>query len=124
MSPVWSRVLAATWVLVAVAHGFVSVASRRTGKPLWWVDNAGFVDSATPAIGAAIVFALMLFGFVIALRRSRNAAPWSALVAILLVASALADLSTASGAAYAAGAASVAGLFASIAALAGRTQQN
>ena len=124
MSPVWSRVLAATWVLVAVAHGFVSVASRRTGKPLWWVDNAGFADSATPAIGAAIVFALMLFGFVIALRRSRNAAQWSAVVAILLVASALVDLSTAPGAAYAAGAASVAGLFASIAALAGRTQQN
>ncbi|MFM7093612.1 MAG: hypothetical protein ACKOYL_03515, partial [Actinomycetota bacterium] len=82
MSALWSRILAATWVLVALAHGFVSVASRRTGKPLWWVDNHGFAGDATPVIGAAVVYLAMLMAFVIALRRAPRSPLVSATIAV------------------------------------------
>ena len=75
MSATWSRILAATWVLVAVAHGFVSVASRRTGKPLWWIDDHGIFGSATPAVGAAAVYVVMLVGFILAVRRGADMIP-------------------------------------------------
>lgn len=121
LSSSWARLLAASWVLVAVAHGFVSVASRRTGKPLWWVDGNGFVDSATPVLGAAIIYLAMLAAFVVAVRRVRFAPIVSAAVAIGLAASALVDLSSAAGSALVALAASGAALLAAMAALAGVT---
>ena len=121
MSASWSRLLAATWVLVAVAHGFVSIASRRTGKPLWWIDDHGVAGAATPVIGAAIVYALMLMTFIVTLRRVPRSPAISAVVAIVLAISAAADLGTAPGSAIAAVAASASALLASIAALAGRT---
>ena len=121
MSATWSRLLAATWVLVALAHGFVSVASRRTGKPLWWVDNSGIADGMTPVIGAGIVYALMLAAFVVALRR----APWSAFfamaAALALAASAAVDVSSAPGSAIVALAAAASAFVAAVAGLAGRT---
>jgi len=119
LSSNWSRLLAASWVLVAVAHGFVSVASRRTGKPLWWVDNNGIADSATPVLGAAIIYLAMLTAFVIAVRRIRSAPFISAAVSVGLAASALVDLSAAAGSALVALVASGAALLASAAALAG-----
>jgi len=119
LSSSWARVLATSWVLVAIAHGFVSVASRRTGKPLWWVDGDGFVNSATPVLGAAIVYLAMLAAFVIAVRRVRFAPIFSAAVSIGLAASALVDLSAAAGSALVALAAAGAALLASTAALAG-----
>jgi hypothetical protein len=121
MSALWSRILAATWVLVALAHGFVSVASRRTGKPLWWVDNHGIAGDATPVIGAAVVYLAMLAAFVIALRRAPRSPLISAVVAVGLGASAVADLAAAPGSALVAVAASASAFVASIAALAGRT---
>lgn len=121
MSALWSRILAATWVLVALAHGFVSVASRRTGKPLWWVDNHGIAGDATPIIGAAVVYLAMLAAFVIALRRTPRCSFVSATVAVALGASAAADLVAAPGSALVALAAAVSALVASVAALAGRT---
>lgn len=121
MSALWSRILAATWVLVALAHGFVSVASRRTGKPLWWVDNHGIAGDATPVIGAAVVYLAMLAAFVIALRRAPRSPFISATVAFGLGASAVADFVAAPGSALVAFAAAAAVLIASVAALAGRT---
>lgn len=120
MSATWSRILAATWVLVAVAHGFVSVASRRTGKPLWWIDAHGVFGSATPAIGAAVVYVAMLSGFILAARRSAFALAASCAVAIALAVSAVSDLPNSTGAAVAALVVSVAGLLGSLACLAGR----
>jgi hypothetical protein len=121
MSALWSRILAATWVLVALAHGFVSVASRRTGKPLWWVDNHGFAGDATPVIGAAVVYLAMLMAFVIALRRAPRSPLVSATIAAALGTSAAVDLGPAPGSALVALAAAAAALVASVAALAGRT---
>jgi len=121
MSAPWSRILAATWVLVAVAHGFISVASRRTGKPLWWVDNHGIAGDATPVIGAAVVYLAMLAAFVVALRRAPRSPFISAGVAIALGANALADLAAAPGSALVALAAVASALVASVAAVAGRT---
>ncbi|MFM7410958.1 MAG: hypothetical protein ACKO8T_08515 [Actinomycetota bacterium] len=121
MSALWSRILAATWVLVALAHGFVSVASRRTGKPLWWVDNHGIAGDATPIIGAAVVYLAMLVAFVIALRRAPRSPFISAMVAVGLGVSAVADLAAAPGSALVAVAASASAFVASVAALAGRT---
>ena len=121
MSALWSRILAATWVLVALAHGFVSVASRRTGKPLWWVDNHGFAGDATPVIGAAVVYLAMLMAFVIALRRAPRSPLVSATIAVALGTSAAIDLGKAPGSALVALAAAASALVASVAALAGRT---
>ena len=121
MSALWSRILAATWVLVALAHGFVSVASRRTGKPLWWVDNHGIVGGATPVIGAAVVYLAMIAAFVVAIRRASLAPMWSATVAVALGAGAAIDLRSAPGSALVAIAAAASALLASVAALAGRT---
>jgi len=121
MSALWSRILAATWVFVALAHGFVSVASRRTGKPLWWVDSHGFAGDATPVIGAAVVYLAMLVAFVIALRRAPRSPFISAMVAVGLGTSAVVDLAAAPGSALVAVAASASAFVASIAALAGRT---
>lgn len=104
-----------------MAHGFVSVASRRTGKPLWWVDNNGFANATTPVIGAAIVYLSMLVVFVIALRRARIAPAVSASVAVALAASAALDLSASPGSASVVLGAAAAAFLASIAALAGRT---
>ncbi len=120
MSALWSRILAATWVLVALAHGFVSVASRRTGKPLWWVDDHGIAGDATPVIGAAVVYLAMLAAFVIALRRVPGSPFVSAVVAVVLGANAAVDLGTAPGSALVAAAAAASALVASFAALAGR----
>lgn len=119
MSSSWARVLAASWVLVAIAHGFVSVASRRTGKPLWWVDADGLVDAATPVLGAAIIYASMLAAFVVAVRRAHHAPLLSVVVSIGLAVSALVDVSAAAGSALVALAAAGAALLASAAALAG-----
>jgi hypothetical protein len=121
MSALWSRILAATWVFVALAHGFVSVASRRTGKPLWWVDNHGIAGDATPAIGAAVVYLAMVAAFVVALRRAPRSPFVSGAVAVALGASAAVDLGPAPGSALAAVAAAASALVASFAALAGRT---
>lgn len=121
MSALWSRILAATWVLVALAHGFVSVASRRTGKPLWWVDDHGIAGDATPVIGAAVVYLAMLAAFVVVLRRAPRSPFVSAAVAVALGASAAVDLGPAPGSALVALAAAVSALVASFAALAGRT---
>ena len=120
MSATWSRILAATWVLVAVAHGFVSVASRRTGKPLWWINDHGIFGSATPAIGAAAVYVAMLVGFLLAVRRSAVALAVSAGLSIALAASAAADLANSKGAAVVALAVSGAGLLGTLACVAGR----
>lgn len=122
MSALWSRILAATWVLVALAHGFISVASRRTGKPLWWVDTHGFAGDATPVIGAAVVYLAMLVAFVVALRRVPKSPLTSAGIALLLGASALVDLGAAPGSALVALAVAASALIASIAALAGRIE--
>jgi hypothetical protein len=122
MSALWSRILAATWVLVALAHGFVSVASRRTGKPLWWVDNHGIAGDTTPVIGAAVVYIAMLVAFVVALRRAPASPFVSGGVAIILGASAAIDLGTAPGSALVAIAAAASALLASVAALAGRIE--
>ena len=122
MSALWSRILAATWVLVALAHGFVSVASRRTGKPLWWVDNHGIAGDTTPVIGAAVVYVAMLVAFVVALRRAPASPFVSGGVAIILVASAAIDLGAAPGSALVAIAAAASALLASVAALAGRIE--
>ena len=124
LSRIWSRLLAATWVLAAVAYGFVSVASRRTGKPLWWVDDHGIIGNATPVLGAAIVYLSMLGAFVTALRSVRWAPSISAAVAVGLGACAAVDISTAPGAALVSLAASGAALLASVAALAGLSARN
>jgi hypothetical protein len=124
LSSTWSRLLAASWVLAAIAHGFVSVASRRTGKSLWWVDNDGMIGAATPVLGAAIVYLAMLTAFVITVRRIRRAPFLSALVAIGLATSALVDLPSAAGSALVALAASGAAFFASVAALAGVAERH
>ena len=120
MSATWSRILAATWVLVAVAHGFVSVASRRTGKPLWWINDHGIFGSATPAIGAAAVYIAMLVGFLLAVRRGAFAPIASAGISVVLAVSAAADLSSVPGAATIALVVSGAALLGSLACLAGR----
>lgn len=120
MSATWSRLLAATWVMVAIAYGFVSVASRRTGKPLWWVDDHGLFGGATPVLGAAFVYLAMLAAFVVALRRTRQAPLVSAAASVLLGASAVVDLSSASGSGLVALLIAAAALLASGAALAGR----
>lgn len=124
MSAVWSRILGATWVLVAVAYGFVSVASRRTGKPLWWVDNNGVIGGTTPVLGAAILYLAMLAAFVVALQRVDWAPFASAAVSLGLGASAIVDLSSAPGAAVVSLAVAGAALLASTAALAGRTARH
>lgn len=120
MSTAWSRLLGASWVLVAIAHGFVSVASRRTGKPLWWVDNNGFVGSATPIVGAGLVYLVMFVAFVVAIRRTPPAPFISATASLLLAACAIVDLSAALGSAIVALATCGAAMLASLAALAGR----
>jgi hypothetical protein len=120
MSATWSRILAATWVLVAVAHGFVSVASRRTGKPLWWIDTTGVFGATTPAIGAAAVYLVMLGGFILAVRRSTRAPVISAALSFALGISAAADMGISPGAAVVALVVSAAGLLGSLACLAGR----
>lgn len=122
MSALWSRILAATWVLVALAHGFVSVASRRTGKPLWWVDNHGIAGNTTPVIGAAAVYLVMLVAFVVAVRRASVSPLVSMAIAVALGASAAIDLGSAPGSALVAAAAAGSALLASVAALAGRIQ--
>ena len=123
MSTTWSRILAATWVLVAVAHGFVSVASRRTGKPLWWIDDRGMFGNGTPAFGAAVVYLSMLAALVTALRRGAFAPFVSALVAVGLGASSMIDLSRSSGSATVALVVSAAALLGAVASLAGREPQ-
>lgn len=123
MSTTWSRILAATWVLVAVAHGFVSVASRRTGKPIWWIDDKGLFGNSTPAIGAAIVYLAMLTALVAALRRGAFAPILSIIVAAGLGASACIDLSGSTGSAVAALGVSFAALLGAVASLAGRESQ-
>ncbi len=120
MSASWSRILAATWVFVAVAHGFVSVASRRTGKPLWWIDDHGIFGSATPAVGAAAVYVVMLVGFIVAVRRGAFAPIASAGISVVLAVSAAADLSSVPGAATISLVVSGAALLGSLACLAGR----
>lgn len=120
MSTTWSRILAATWVLVAVAHGFVSVASRRTGKPIWWIDDKGLFGNSTPAIGAAIVYLAMLAALVTALRRGAFAPILSIIVAAGLGASACIDLAGSTGAAVVALGVSFAALLGAVASLAGR----
>ncbi|MEY2968392.1 MAG: hypothetical protein RIQ64_1019 [Actinomycetota bacterium] len=122
MSALWSRILATTWVLVALAHGFVSVASRRTGKPLWWVDNDGLFGGTTPVIGAATVYLIMLVAFVVALRRTRVSPTVSVVVSSTLGVSAAADLGAAPGSSLVALAIAASALLASVAALAGRIQ--
>ena len=124
LSLTWSRLLAASWVLAAVAHGFVSVASRRTGKSLWWVDSDGVIGAATPVLGAAVVYLAMLAAFVIAVRRIRRAPFFSAFVALGLAASALVDLPSAAGSALVGLATSGAALFSSVAALAGVAERH
>lgn len=124
LSLTWSRLLAASWVLAAIAHGFVSVASRRTGKSLWWVDSDGVIGAATPVLGAAVVYFAMLAAFIVAVRRLRSAPLCSAAVSIGLAASALVDLPSAAGSALVALAASGAALLASVAALAGLTERH
>ena len=120
MSATWSRILAATWVFVAVAHGFVSVASRRTGKPLWWIDDHGIFGLATPAVGAAAVYVVMLVGFIVAVRRGAFAPIASAGISVVLAVSAAADLSSVPGAATISLVVSGAALLGSLACLAGR----
>ncbi|MBU3704084.1 MAG: hypothetical protein FGM42_06890 [Ilumatobacteraceae bacterium] len=120
MSTTWSRLLGATWVLAAIAHGFVSVASRRTGKPLWWVDNNGFAGSMTPVVGAGLVYLVMLVAFVVAVRRAPPAPFVSAAASLVLAACAIVDLSAAPGSAVVALAICAAAMLASLAALAGR----
>lgn len=120
MSAVWSRLLAATWVLVAVAHGFTSVASRRTGKPLWWVDEQGFAGTTTPVLGAGLVYLSMLVVFVVALRHARHAPLLSLIVSVGLGGVAAADLGATPGSAAVSLATAGAAFVASLAALAGR----
>ena len=120
MSATWSRILAATWVFVAVAHGFVSVASRRTGKPLWWIDDHGIFGSATPAVGAAAVYVVMLVGFIVAVRRGAFAPIASAGISVVLAVSAAVDLTSVPGAATISLVVSGAALLGSLACVAGR----
>lgn len=120
MSTTWSRILAATWVLVAIAHGFVSVASRRTGKPIWWIDDKGVFGNATPAVGAALVYLAMLAALVTALRRGAFAPFVSLVVAVGLGVSACVDLGGSAGSALVALAVSVAALLGALASFAGR----
>lgn len=119
MSATWSRILAATWVLVAVAHGFLSVASRRTGKPLWWIDDHGVFGQATPAIGAAIVYVAMLVAFIVAARRGTFAPVVSVALSVVLGVSAAFDLGNATGAAVVALALAGSALLGSFASFAG-----
>ena len=88
LSRQWSRLLAASWALVAVSVGIVGSASVRTGKPLWWLDGSVAADAVR-----AVVLCLLMVGVVLAALRGWRLAPMAGIaVALVLAAAALVDL--------------------------------
>lgn len=120
LSSTWARLLAVSWILVAVATGITATASARTGKSLWWLNGSVAANVAFSVIFYAVFVAVIR----LAMNRNGRAPLAGAVVAVLLGASAALDLGRAGGSALVVLALSGAGLLASIAAFAGRQNHN
>jgi hypothetical protein len=122
LSRQWSRLLAASWAFTAVAVGITGSASVRTGKPLWWLDGSIITN-----IAFSVVLYLVMVGVILLALRGHPRAPFAGVgVAVLLAVSAVVDLVDQGGPG---GSALVmitvagAALLASVAAVAGLSQQ-
>jgi hypothetical protein len=118
----WARLLVASWALAAVAVGITGSASLRTGKPLWWLDGSVIAN-----VTLSVVLYLLMVGVILLALRGHPRAPLAGIgVASLLGASAafdLVDQGGPGGSALVMITVAGAALLASVAAVAGLSQQ-
>ena len=115
VSRIWNNINIATWVAFGVALGFLGSASKRTGKPLWWIDGEGLQVLLT----AGLVYLSVIVVIGLSTKRSRYAVSAGFLIGIAHIVSAATDVSGPRGAALSTLLVSTAATLATIASLAG-----
>lgn len=120
--PVWARVLAVFWVMVALSVAAVAISSDLIGRPVWWADEQRWSTPVLYALGL-----LFLLPSVLLIVLSTLRGPWvhwgSWIVSVELALLAVVDRGASPGSAVVLATLAVAALLAGFAALSARVNR-